>query len=46
MNPAGESSVSKGRGRGIFRHEQDHKELRRPHAEKRIGMDTKVKLEG
>lgn len=46
MNPVGESSVSKGRGRGFSRHEQDHKELRRPHAEKRIGMDTEMKMEG
>jgi hypothetical protein len=45
MNPVGESSVPQGRGRGFSRHGQDHKELRRPQAERRIGMDTKMKME-
>jgi hypothetical protein len=46
MNPVEESSISKGRGRGISRHEQDQKELRRPHAGKRTGMGTEMKMEG
>jgi hypothetical protein len=46
MNREGESPKPKGRGRGFFRHEQEHKELRRPQAEKRIGMDTEMKMEG
>jgi hypothetical protein len=43
MNPEGESSIPKGRGRGFCRQAEDYKELRRPLAEKRIGMDT-IKL--
>jgi hypothetical protein len=43
MNPVGESSVPKGRGRGLWHQGQDRKELRRPQVEKRIGMQgTKV----
>jgi len=40
MNPVGEPSAPKGRGRGIWRQGQDHKELRRPHPENRIGMQV------
>jgi hypothetical protein len=45
MNPVGESFKTEGRGRGFSRHEQRHKELRRPQAEKRTGMDTDMKME-
>jgi hypothetical protein len=45
MNPLGESSIYQGRGRGFSRHGQDRKELRRPQAEKKIGMGTKMKME-
>jgi hypothetical protein len=43
MNPVGESFMPNGRGRGFSRHEQGHRELRRPQAEKRTGMDTDMK---
>jgi len=46
MNPGGESVTPKGRGRGFSRHEQGHKELRRPQAEKRTGTDIDMKMEG
>jgi len=46
MNPVGESFKPEGRGRGFSRHEQGHKQLRRPQAEKRTGMDTDMKMEG
>jgi hypothetical protein len=46
MKPVGESFVPKGRGRGFSRHDQGLKDLRRPHAEKRTGMDTDMKVEG
>ncbi|PNF41737.1 Polyadenylate-binding protein-interacting protein 1 [Cryptotermes secundus] len=38
MNPVEESSVPKGRGRGIWQQGQNRKELRRPQTEKRIGI--------
>lgn len=46
MNPVEESSKPEGRGRGFSRHEQGRKELRRPQAEKRTGMNTDMKMEG
>jgi hypothetical protein len=42
MNPEGELSVPKGRGRGPWQQGLNRRELRRPQTEKRIGMqDTK-----
>jgi hypothetical protein len=38
MNPVGEPSVPKGRGRGLWQQGQNRKELRRPQTEKRLGM--------
>lgn len=38
MNPVEESSVPKGRGRGLWQQGQNRKELRRPQTEKRIGI--------
>lgn len=38
MNPVGESFKPEGRGRGFSRHEQGHKQLRRPQAEKRTDL--------
>jgi len=46
MNPTGEPIVRKGGSRGYSRHEHGNKELRRPRAEKRTGMDTDMKMEG
>jgi hypothetical protein len=40
MNPLGEPSTAKGRGRVIWRQGQEHKELRCPQAENRTGMQT------
>jgi hypothetical protein len=38
MNPEGELSVPKGRGRGPWQEGLNRRELRRPQTEKRIGM--------